>query len=61
MQKMQRGDLCANRKSVGVYVQINPKCVQKSVNVCKDANARMHGPNARLIRADVCKMQEKGA
>ena len=55
-------DLCANRKSAGVYVQINPKCVQKSANVCKGANARMHGLNARLIRAGVCaKCKKRGS
>ena len=52
--------LCANRKSAGVYVQINPKCVQKSANVCKGANAGMHGLTARLIRVGVCKNARKG-
>ena len=59
-KKCKEKDLCANRRSAGAYVQINPKCVQKSANVCKNANAGVHGLNVMLIKMNVCKNARKG-
>ena len=41
-------------------MQNAPKCVQNSMNACKNADAMMHGQSAGLTAGYACKKCKKG-